>query len=153
MNPWNVTRSKSLVVLVQRLSWEVNGDLLQNSLILMPFSASDIFFVLPLPCWQNVSPRAFFFHLGKQKKKTHKNPKVTRGEIGWIGRVGNRGHTGFGQKLLNTQYGVGMWAYKSPIMKWANSLKEPSKKFSGAKYSFSQCQLVQWYRWVPKTFT
>ena len=30
----------------------------------------------------------------------------------------------FDQKLLNTQHGVGRYAGKSPIMKWANMLKE-----------------------------
>ena len=33
----------------------------------------------------------------------------------------------FGQKLLNTQCGVGRCTYKSPILKWANALKESSK--------------------------
>ena len=63
-----------------------------------------------------------FFHPGKQKK-------VTWGEIGWIGRLGHGGHTVFGQKL-NIQCGVGRCTCKSPIMKWANALKESSKKQS-----------------------
>ena len=110
-----------------------------NSLILMPFGASAFFFVPPLPHWQNVSLWGLF-HPGKQKEK------VTWGESVWIGRVGHRGHAVFGQKLLNTQCGVGRCARKSPIMKWANTLKESSKKFTEAKHSFSQqCQLVHWY--------
>ena len=44
----------------------------------------------------------------------------------------------FGQKLLNTQYGVGRRAHKSPIMTWANTLNESSKKFTKAEHSLSQ---------------
>ena len=36
-------------------------------------------------------------------------------------------HAVFGQKLLNTQHGVGRCAHKSPIMKWANVMKESSR--------------------------
>ena len=36
----------------------------------------------------------------------------------------------FGQKLMNTQHSVGRYAHKSAIMKWANVLKESSKKNS-----------------------
>ena len=43
----------------------------------------------------------------------------------------------FCQKLLNTQHGVGRCANKSP-MKWANALKESSKKFTEAKGSLSR---------------
>ena len=47
------------------------------------------------------------------------------------------------KKLLNTQHSVGRCPHKSPIMKWANALKESSKKFTEAKCSLSQqCQLV-----------
>ena len=47
---------------------------------------------------------------------------------------------------------MGRCTHKSPIMKWANALKESSKKFTEAKCSLSQqCQLVHWYRWVPRT--
>ena len=35
---------------------------------------------------------------------------------------------GFGQKLLNTQWGVGGCTWKSPIMKWAKAFKESLKK-------------------------
>ena len=34
------------------------------------------------------------------------------------------------KKLLNTQHGVGRFTGKSPTMKWANALKESSKKNS-----------------------
>ena len=83
-------------------------------LVLLPF------FVSPLPHWQNVS------HWGLCSFRETK--KVTWGEIGWIGRVGHGGHAVFGQKLLNTQCGVGRCTCKSPIMKCANTLKESSKK-------------------------
>ena len=36
-------------------------------------------------------------------------------------------HADFGQKLLNTQCGMGRCAHKSPIMKQANVLKESQK--------------------------
>ena len=35
----------------------------------------------------------------------------------------------FGQKLLNTQHGVGRYTPKSPTMKWATALKVSSKQF------------------------
>ena len=38
------------------------------------------------------------------------------------------GHDIFGQKLLNTQHGIGRYTGKSPIIKWANALKESSKE-------------------------
>ena len=119
-----------------------------SSSILMPFLASAIFclFVSPLPHQQNV-PFEVFFHLGKQKKSLMEKS----GEWGGWG-------TGvmlfFGQKLLNTQHSVGRWAHESPIMKWANTLKESSKKFTVAEQDLSQqCQLVHCYRWVPRTLT
>ena len=64
------------------------------------------------------------------------------------------GHAIFGQKLLNTQHGVGRCACKSPLMKWANALKESSKKFTEAECSRSQQrQLLHWYTWAPRTCT
>ena len=74
-------------------------------LVLVPF------FVAPLPHQQNVSLWGLF---------SSGETKMARDEIGWIGRVGQ---AAFGQKLLNTQRCVGRCACKSPIMKWANSLK------------------------------
>ena len=38
--------------------------------------------------------------------------------------MGHWDHAVWSQKLLNTQPGVGRCAHKSPIMKWANALKE-----------------------------
>ena len=61
------------------------------------------------------------------------NRKITQGEIGWIGRVGHRVMSFFGQKLLYTHCGVGRCSCKSPIMKWANALKESSSKFTEAE--------------------
>ena len=52
--------------------------------------------------------------------------------------MGQGGHAVFGQKLLNTQHSVGRCARKSHIMKWANALKESSKKFTEAQRSLSQ---------------
>ena len=62
------------------------------------------------------------------------------GEIGR--RVGHGGHAVFGENLLNTQHSVGRCVRKSPTMKWANALKESSKKFTEA-----ECSLSHWYRW------
>ena len=56
---------------------------------------------------------------------------------------GAQGHAVFAQKLLNTQCGVGRYAHKSPIMKWANVLSV-QKKFTEAERSLS---------WVPRTLT
>ena len=51
------------------------------------------------------------------------------GKIRWTRRVGHGGHAIFGQKLLNnTQHSVGRCACKLPITKWANVLKDSSKK-------------------------
>lgn len=42
----------------------------------------------------------------------------------------------------------------SPILTWANALKEPPNKFTGASYSLSQwCPLVHGCRRVPRTVT
>ena len=138
----------------------LNFSHLQSTLHLMQYTYGDIFFhcskqflnLLILMsykcfCW-------FFFHLfhigktfsfedsfhpGKQTNKQN----GTRGRD-WVNREGReRGHAVFGQKLLNTQCGVGRCAHKSPIMKWAVTLKESSKQFTEAECSLSQqCQLV-----------
>ena len=49
------------------------------------------------------------------------------------GRIGRVGHEvmHFGQKLMNTQRGVGRCACKSPTVKWANKMKVSSKKLHG----------------------
>ena len=112
-------------------------------LVLLPF------FVSLLP-HQKMFPFEDFFHPGKQTNRQ----KVTQGEIRWMGIMGYRAHGIFGQKLLNTQFSVGRCTHKSPIMKWANMLKECSKKFTEAEHSLSQLgQLVHWYRRVPRTLT
>ena len=117
-----------------------------NSPILMPFSAFAIF-LFHLFHIGKTFPFEDFFHSEEQKK-------VTRGEIRWIGRMGHRVHAAFGQKLLNMQCVVGRCTCKSPIMKWANVLKEFSKKFTEAECSLSQQrQLVHWHRRVPRTLT
>ena len=82
--------------------------------------------LLPFFCFSSSTsakpfPWGLFFMWGK-KKKCHSD------EIRWIERVGLGGHAVFSQKLLNTQRRVGRCARKSPIMRWANALKESSKK-------------------------
>ena len=88
-----------------------------------------------------------FFIWGNKKNVSHS-------QIRWIRRVGHGSHAIFGPKLLNTQCSVGRCADKLPITKWANVLKESSKKFTKAERSLSQqCQLVHWYRWVSRKLT
>ena len=111
-----------------------------NSSILMPFKCSRHFLFSLLPHQQTFHFEDFC-HPGKQKK-------VTWDEILWIGSVEHGGHAVFGQKLLNTQHSVGKCARKSPIMKWANTLKESSKKIHWALASIAQW--VECHRTKPK---
>ena len=87
------------------------------------------FFVSLLPCWQNISLWGEYFEgfFSSRKIKKHRPGQDPR-----IGRLGHcrGGHAVFSKKLLNTQRDVGRWACKSPIMKWANTMKESSKKNS-----------------------
>ena len=115
-----------------------------NASMLMPLVLL-WFFVLPLPHGQNFSLWGLF--------SSRETKKVAWGENRWIGRVGHGDHAVFGQKLLNTQLGVGRSTHKSPIMKWANALSL-QREFAEAKHSLSQqCRQVHWYRWVPRTLT
>ena len=95
-------------------------------------------FVSPLPHQQTISLWDSFFSCGQTKKESY------LGKDQVIGRVGHRGHAVFGQKLLTTQHSVVRCAHKSPFMKWANTLKESSKKFTDAK-----CSLSQYASWSP----
>ena len=98
--------------------------LLKTLLELIDFDAFKHFchFLFHLFYMGKMFPFEDCFHPGKPKK-------VTGGEIRWIGRVGHRCHAVFGQKLLNTQHGMGRCAHKSPIVKWVNMLKV-FKKYS-----------------------
>ena len=73
-------------------------------------------------------------------------------QIRWIGRVGHGGH----DLLVKNCWvfsSVDRWAGKSPVMKWANTLKESSKKLPEAEHSLSQQrQLVNWYWQLSRTF-
>ena len=75
--------------------------------------------------------------------------------MGWIERVGHRWVLLISLKNCWTfKGGVGRCARKSPIMEWANVLKESSKKFTEAECSLSQQrQLAHWCRWVSSTLT
>ena len=77
-----------------------------NSLISMPFSISAVFCFTSSTLAKRFTLRNFFIQGNKKK--------VAWGEIRRIGRVGHGGHAIFGQKLLNTQRGVGAYAYKLP---------------------------------------
>ena len=118
---------------------------LLNLLILMLFSASAIFCFTSSTLTKCFHLRTFFIQGNKQSHW---------GEIGWIWRVKDGGHAFFGKKLQNTEHGIGRCLVNHPIMKWANTLKASSKKFSEAEHGLSQqCQLVHWYRCVPRTLT
>ena len=93
-----------------------------------------LFFVSPLPI-SKMFPFEDFFHPGKQKTI------VFWGDIGWIGRVGHRGHAIFGQKLMNTQHGVGRCTCTHHEMdKWVervfknNSLKPNSASHNNTSW-------------------
>ena len=89
-----------------------------NLLILMPLVLLP-FFVSPLPHQQNVSLWGLL-SLGNKKKLLLGQDGVNR-EGGGMGIM-----PFFGQKLLNTQRCGQLCS--SPIMKWANALKESAKK-------------------------
>ena len=86
-----------------------------NLLILMPFSAFAVFLF-------------HFFHMGKTfpfEDVFHPGDKKNCLGWDWVDREGS---CNFGWKLLYTQHSVGECTRKSPITKWANVLKESSKK-------------------------
>ena len=107
-----------------------------NSSILVPFSAS-AGFCFTSSTSANVSLWRLFSS-GETKIS------CSESKIRWIGRVGHGGHAVFGQKLLNTQCGVGRCAGKSLIMKWVNTLKESSKTNSLKPNSASHNN-ANWY--------
>ena len=106
-----------------------------NLSVLMPFSACH--FLFHLFHISKMFPFEDFFHPGTQKK-------VPRGEIGCMAGVEHGGHAIFSQKLMNTQHGVGRCAHKSPIMKWANTWRESSKKNS-LKLNTASHNTTSWY--------
>ena len=111
-----------------------------NSLVLMPFSASAIFCITS----STLANISLWGDFSSGKKKL---PRV---------RLGNKedGTQARRHFWSNTKCSLGRGACKSPTMKWGNALKETSKKFTKAERSLSQQhQLVQWYRWVPRTLT
>ena len=87
----------------------------------------------------------FLFHLFHISKTFPFQYFFSAGEIKKLlrvkSRVGLGGDAVFCQKL-NTQHGVGRCAHKSPVMKWANALKETKKislKLNTASHSTSWC--------------
>ena len=109
-----------------------------NSSILMPFKCSRHFLFSLLPHQQTFHFEDFC-HPGKQKK-------VTWDEILWIGSVEHGGHAVFGQKLLSAQCSVGRCTCKSPVMKWANTLREVFKKNSLSSGQHSSVGWVSSYK-------
>ena len=110
-----------------------------NSSILMSFSASAIFCFTSSTSAKHFPLRTFFIPGNKQKNK------VTRGGIRWTLMPPEGGTQQSGHFLSKTAEHSAWCAHKSPLMKWANALKESSIKFH---WSLSHHQLVHWYRWV-----
>ena len=106
-----------------------------NSLILMPFSASAVF------CFTSSTLSKCSF--GGYFSSGETNKKIVGGKTEWIRRVGHRGQTVFGQKLLNTQCGVVRCTRKSPIMKWANVLTLQKKH--SLKLNTTSHNNTSWY--------
>ena len=132
----NFSHLQSPLHLMQCTYWDVFSTA-QNSVWTHQFWCLLVLlqsFVLPLLHRQNVSIWGLFSS-GETKIDSW-------GKIRWLGRMGHGGHAVFGQKLPNTQRGVGRCTYRSPIMKWAN--------VCGLS---QQLQLVPWSRWVPRTLT
>ena len=59
--------------------------------------------------------------------------------------MGHGGHVVLGQKLLKTQCCVGWCVCKLPIKKWANMLKESSKKKNSLKLNAASHNNASWY--------
>ena len=114
-----------------------------NLSILMPFSASAVF-CFPSSTSAKWFPSRTFFIQGNKKK-------VDQGKIMWIERVGQEDHAVFDQKPLNTQRSVGWCTQKSPTMKWANVLKDFSKKIHWS--GMQPLTTTPANRWIPKTLT
>ena len=111
-------------------------------LVLQPFFVSHILHQQNISFWELFSSR-------ETNKQTKKSLRERSGEYrGW--GMEFMSHATFDQKLLNTQRGVGRCVVSHPSwngQRW----KSLPKKFTEAKCSLSQqCQLVHWYRWVPK---
>ena len=131
--------------------WESNWWPFGLQAVLNPLPGLlSLFFVSPLPQWQNVSLWGLFFIQGN--KQTNKKRRSGRDQV-------NR-ESGAQEShclLVKNCWTLSMvWAsalaYKSPIMKRANAFKESSKKFADAEHSLSaHRELVHWYRWVPRT--
>ena len=96
------------------------------------------FFVSSLLHQQNISLWGLLSFMGRNKQK------VGQGKIGRIGRVGHEGHVTFGQKLRNTQQGVGRC-----IMKWQMHWKSLQNNIHGSLMQpLKKRLLMYWYRWA-----
>ena len=103
------------------------------------------FFVSPLPHQQNFSLWGYF-SFGETKKMLfgERSGEMEERDMGVM--------TCLDKNLLSTQHGIGRFTRKSPIRKWVNVLS--LQKFTESEHSLSQqCQLVHWYRWIPRTPT
>ena len=97
-----------------RLFFHCSKQLLNLS-ILIPLSISAIF------C-------CHLFHIDKIFFFMQVNKKSCLVTLGKWGGVRHKGHAVLCQKLLNTQHSLDGCACKSPIVKWANALKQSSRK-------------------------
>ena len=109
---------------------------LLNSSILMPLSTS-VIFRFASSTLAKFFPLRNFFHWGNKQKSLLGQDLVNRKGGAW-------GSCRFWSKPPEHSGSAGRCTCKSPIMKWANALKKPSKnKFTEAEHSLSQqCQLV-----------
>ena len=106
-----------------------------NSSILMPFSASVVFCFTSSTSATHFPSRIFS---SRETKNSHSGSDQVNRE------GGVQGHAICGQKLLSTQHCVGRCAPRSPIMKWANVLKESSNKYS-LKLNTASHNNTSWY--------
>ena len=106
----------------------------------MPFSASAIFCFTYSTLAKRFPWRTFF--IGGNKKKTHSSWDQV-----------NRGSCWFWWKTAEHSVWCG-WLVNHPSQNRQIRWKSFPKQFTEAKCSLSQqCQLVHWYRWVPRTLT
>ena len=122
----NLSHLKITIHLMQYTYWDIFSTV-QNSFW------TQFWCLLELLPFLKISPLPHHWHIFLWGLFWGNKKKVTQDQSRWTGRVGQGGHAIFGQKLLNTQHGVGRCTHKPLIMIWANMLKESSKKIHGSR--------------------
>ena len=146
----NFSHLQSTLHLMQSTYWNIFPllKIVLNSLIFMPLSWHFFVCLFHLFHIGKTFPFEDFFHLERQKICCSGWDRMDREGRAW------EPCCLWGGQPLNTQHSVGRCACKSPIMKWTNTLKESSKKFTEAEHRLSQQhQLVHGYRWLPRRLT